>query len=85
MKRTITALALGLTLTACGGSPAERRGDPEVYARIESMDDCKQLQRQFDVFVKHHDHDLEHGRLDEAQDDTAYMDAADARMKAVGC
>lgn len=73
-------------VVACGMSaPAARPGNPDVYARIASLTDCRELQKEFDTAEANGRRDREAGRLEQARASTSYMDAADARMKQVGC
>jgi hypothetical protein len=60
-------------------------GDQAVYARIAGMTDCAALQKEFDTAATNHDADLKRGTLDLAKISTAYMQAAQDRMRAVGC
>jgi peptidyl-tRNA hydrolase len=62
-----------------------RPGNPKVYARIEAMTDCGQLQEQFDIAEANQFRDIDRGRTDLAEASTAYMQAADERMREVGC
>jgi hypothetical protein len=80
MKRIITALALGLVLTACGGG--EPAGHPDVVQALAGTDDCDLLQGYFNVAYARHERESDPA---EAQRYTADMDAAMERMKAVGC
>jgi hypothetical protein len=62
-------------------APEESRpGDPAVYARIAKMTDCDALQEQFDLAERTHQRGGEWGPIG-----TAYMQAADDRMREVGC
>ena len=76
MKRMIVILAL--LLAGCGGS--DRPGDPAVYERIAGLSDCSQLQEQFNLAERTHQRGGEWG-----PSGTAYMEAADKRMREVGC
>lgn len=54
-------------------------GNPAVFARISSLTDCAALQDEFDVA----DGNRRFGADNRAQ--LAYMDAADERMRELGC
>lgn len=58
----------------------ERPGNPGVYARIAKMTDCDALQEQFDLAERTHQRGGDWGPIG-----TAYMQAADDRMREVGC
>ncbi len=79
-----TFLALVVySAVGCGGPNAEPPGNPDVYARIESSADCTALQAEFDVA-------MENVERRQPGDDyrrisLAYADAADRRMRTVGC
>jgi hypothetical protein len=51
-----------------------------MYQRIEAMTDCNQLQAEFDLAERTHQRGGECGPIG-----TAYMEAADKRMREVGC
>jgi hypothetical protein len=60
----------------------DRPGAPSVYARIEASTSCSKLQEMFDIA----DANNRHPRSDAERDWTyEYMQAADARMQAIGC
>lgn len=88
MSRWFLSGMMVLTLVACGpgGNPSrpnapavttspERPGNPAVYARIEGETDCAALQSEFDT--------AESGPPSDWK--VPYMEAADARMREVGC
>ena len=56
-----------------------------VLARINSLTDCAELQRQFDTAMDNHELQHQLGNLDMMRITTAYAEAADARMRQVGC
>jgi hypothetical protein len=64
-----------ILLAGCGSEP----GNPDVYARINAMTDCAELQREFDQ--------ADANRSLPTDDDIpiAYMKAADERMDEIGC
>lgn len=79
----MVALALvGLALAggcASGGDGGDGRpGNPAVYARIEALTDCGELQREFDTAMDTYDRRKEAHSL-------AYAEAAQARIKRLGC
>lgn len=51
-----------------------------MYTRIASLTDCAQLQREFDLAEATHQRGGTWGPIG-----TAYMQAADTRMRQVGC
>lgn len=80
----LVAAAGAVTLVACssnGGQP----GNPDVYARIEGETDCVRLQREFDVAYENHEIQSEEGDLKMMRISTSYMEAADERMRNIGC
>ena len=72
------------TVTVPAPSPVDTRpGDPSVYAQIEASTDCADLQVTFDRAAGNNER-AEPGS--EAFDYTlAYMEAADDRLREVGC
>lgn len=90
MKRAMI-LAFATLLIGCTQPPAAGGanqaapliGNPAVYQRIASESDCGALQAEFDTAGA--DHDRAVPGSEAALWSTAYMEAADARMKAVGC
>lgn len=88
MKKVLLAAgALGVALIiATAGSdstPAtatSRPGNPTVYAEIAAQTDCTELQASFDRGEATHERGGSWGPLG-----TSYMEAADTRMRAIGC
>jgi hypothetical protein len=75
MKRTfVAAVAAVVLLIGCSSdqppSNSNRTSDI-VFDRINSLTDCNELQRQFDIA--------------DSNNQVDYMIAADARMQSVGC
>lgn len=60
-------------------------GSASVYARINSLTDCNQLQGEFDQAADNHDRESLEGDLEMMKIASSYMAAADARMREVGC
>lgn len=60
-------------------------GSQAVYDRINSLTDCKALQAEFDQADENGKAARARGNSDAARNSTAYMEAADKRLKAVGC
>lgn len=83
MRQALILLTALAALTACVSAPAERPGSQAVYDRIDGLTDCTQLQTEFDTASANYDR-AEAGSS-QALAATAYMKAADARMKEVGC
>lgn len=73
MRTLLAAGGVVLILAGCS-APAEPVGNPEVLERIGGMEDCTALQQEFDTA------DASSGEAA-----TAYMKAADERMREVGC
>lgn len=71
--------------TALGGARPEpaRPGSPDVYRRIASLTNCAKLQREFDIAADNADRLHDAGGT--APVPLAYMDAADDRMRSLGC
>ena len=80
-RKVLAVVALVVALAACNKT-AERPGDPAVYKRIDALSDCKALQAEFDVAAANHDRA---STQQQREWTTAYMAAADDRMRAVGC
>jgi len=86
MRRVLAALAASIVIVACGGaSPAARPGSSAVYERIAALTDCRALQQEFDTADANQRRDLAAGRTEQATWSTAYMKAADERMKTLKC
>lgn len=86
MRRVLAVLAVSVVVVACGAaSPTARPGSSAVYERIAAMTDCRALQQEFDMADSNHKRDLAAGRTEQATWSTAYMKAADERMKAMKC
>jgi hypothetical protein len=88
LPRGATLAFVLLALAGCGSSDATnapRTGNPAVYERIASETDCAALQHEFDTADVNHTRDLGRDRLDLADVDVAYMNAADDRMREIGC
>lgn len=79
----LALVALGYAATR-GGSSA-RPGSPDVYARIAASSDCTALQKEFDQADANGKRDRASGRTEQARWSSGYMDAADARMRQIGC
>ena len=62
-----------------------RPGSADVYSRIEAETDCERLQDEFDTAQANHKQDLTRGAVDLDKIDTSYMEAANARMRDLGC
>jgi hypothetical protein len=65
--------------------PESRPGSAAVYARIESSRNCVALQREFDIAYANNQRAQDAGDETTANMSFSYMEAADARMKEVGC
>lgn len=89
----ILAACFLLAATGCGEAEStsptsssgsdERPGSPAVYARIAALTDCQALQREFDVAMDNADRQHDAGGTADAS--LAYSEAADERMREVGC
>lgn len=91
MRLVVVCLVL-IATSGCGTSDSpstavdnnERTvGNPAVYARIDSMTSCTSLQREFDIAGDNTD--AAHASGDDATIPMSYMNAADNRMREVGC
>lgn len=77
MRKALTLLTTLAALTACGGTTeagGDRPGSPAVYDRIAGLTDCAQVQQEFDT-----------AETNGGEAGTAYMKAADERMKELDC
>lgn len=81
----VLLIVLGQLVGGSGGATPTPAGNPEVYARIAAMTDCAALQQSFDTAFENHGRDRARGRHDLAVISTAYMGAADDRMRQIGC
>lgn len=77
-------VVVGIVATRGPGTPPARPGSAVVYDRIASLTDCGQLQREFDTASTNRDRDVSRSS-DLAAVDLSYMQAAQDRLKAVGC
>lgn len=77
------SLALATVLLAGCGSTSPP-GRAEVYDRINALSDCAALQAEFNQADTNHTRDVARGS-DLAEVDLSYMEAAEERMKAIGC
>jgi len=92
-KVFLALLVLFLFMLACGSSGStiktvndyveEFGGNPDVYNRILSMNDCASLQGEFDQAFENSE--IQEPGTDQHQWSVGYMTAADDRMKALGC
>ena len=84
----VLVIAFGMVRGMLGGSPtgpapAARPGNPAVYSEIDSSTDCAYLQDKFDTASDNFDRAIK--GTDQADWSLGYMNAADSRMKVVGC
>lgn len=79
--RFLAALAI-VFLAACAGDSA-RPGNPAVYDRIGGLTDCAMLQTEFDLAMTNHDRAP--AGTEERRWTLAYAQAADDRMRKIGC
>jgi hypothetical protein len=61
-------------------TPAAQPGNPDVYTRIAALTSCPDLQHEFDLAEATHRRGGSWGPIG-----TAYMRAADTRMRTIGC
>jgi hypothetical protein len=82
----VVALGCGwFTAIRLFGHDDVRPGSADVYSRIDAETDCKNLQNEFDMAQANHKRDLNSGAVDLDKVDTSYMEAANARMRELGC
>jgi hypothetical protein len=80
--RGLILVTLVLVLGACA-APTPLPGSPQVYAKINSLTDCRELQAEFDrAYSRMEGYSA---GSDMWQVLWSYGKTADARMKAVGC
>lgn len=81
---TIVSMLTAL-LAGCGNTSStnDRSGDPDVYARIAALTDCDELQREFDTAMDNADARPARDPLGEIAE--SYGEAADGRMREIGC
>ena len=63
----------------------DRPGSPEVYARIDKLTDCNELQKQFDLAEQTSQRPGGPQGATWSEIGIAYMNAADERLRKVGC
>jgi hypothetical protein len=93
MKKILLLLVAGAVIVGIANSassptpngPAVRPGSAVVYQRIAVETDCVTLQGEFDQAAANGKADRARGALALAKISTAYMGAADDRMRAIGC
>lgn len=89
MWKITASLLLVAVLGACsgeddgGGSAEERPGSADVYARIEAMTDCGELQGEFDTAMANVER--QEAGSDEREIPMAYAEAAQARIEDLDC
>lgn len=94
MRLNTLCLVVVVAITAgCGSSSSEpdpgivsntaRVGDPAVYARIDASTSCTELQREFDIASDNTTRIQADGG--DATISISYMEAADVRMREIGC
>jgi hypothetical protein len=66
-----------------GNSSSGGSGSSLVYQRINSMTDCGDVQTQFDIAAENNDRATP--GTDQHRQSLDYMEAADARLRALGC
>jgi hypothetical protein len=82
----VAALGCGwLTAIRLFGHGDVRPGSAAVYARIDAETDCEILQDEFDTAQANHKQDLARGAAALDKIDTSYVEAANARMRELGC
>lgn len=82
IRRGVVALAIAGAVVGCNNGGTAPQRDDSVTQAINSSTDCAALQDMFDAY------DEAHGLADALEDKerfTDYMQAADARMREVGC
>lgn len=72
----VVAVVVGLAALSTSSEP---EGNPDVYSRISSLNDCAELQREFDTA------DANRRFSDDSEIQTSYMEAAHERMQELGC
>jgi len=83
---TVMVIVGGLVVAQLvGGSYDDRPGDPAVYSRIEGLTDCSALRSEFNAADARRGAQLRNHRTEQADVEVAYMNAADARMRTIGC
>jgi hypothetical protein len=91
----VLAAVAVIALSACGSSSvtgdtttheaATLPGTQVVYDRINSLKNCSTLQAEFDQADANHTRELDAGNSHMVEATTSYMEAADNRMREVGC
>lgn len=71
------------TTTTIRATTTTRIGNPDVYAKIEAMTDCAELQREFDVAMDNAERRRPGDQLRDVS--MAYAKAADTRLEKLGC
>ena len=82
----VAAVGIIVVVTSAGGGVKSRPGSPAVYSRIEGLTSCSELQAEFDTAAANYDsRGLKTCRTDLAAADRSYMEAANERMRELGC
>jgi len=82
----VAAAGIIVAVTSAGDGGKSRPGSPAVYSRIESLTNCSQLQAEFNTAAANYDsRDRQTCRTDLTEIDRTYMEAADKRMRELGC
>lgn len=83
----VAALVAAVALAAWGGGKdnPERPGSAAVYAEIAAETDCARLQEMFTTAADNAERLQDADRFTDARVPMGYMDAADDRMRDVGC
>lgn len=76
-------LVVAVTVLAVAGCSSDKPGSQAVYDRISGETGCVQLQQEFDTASASHDRATAGSSAAEAA--TGYMEAANDRMKSLGC
>lgn len=82
LSAILGAAVLITSMSACSSTPEEPKGNPAVYERINSLEDCDLLQAEFDLASNNHDR-MEAGEQKSTM--LAYMKAANNRQDELGC
>ncbi len=83
----VAVLVVAVVVAGCGGqeSPGQQPGNPAVYQRIEQETDCVTLQGEFDQAEQTSQRPGGPEGATWSEIGIAYMQAAEARMREVGC
>lgn len=81
----VVVIAVVSNRTTSTPESTARPGNPAVYREIAAETNCARLQEMFDIADANHERAVAANDLDQMAWTLGYMQAADDRMRALGC